>query len=73
LSFSERLGTVKNNWQKFAARIEGTRGQSDIAILMNKDVGQNIATQYPVYSMLNALNPDDTKLLGKYKAPAITQ
>lgn len=49
------------------ARLAG--GQEGINILMHKDVGQNIATKYPVYSMLASLNPSEQAISGKYHAP----
>ena len=63
-SFSELnmsiIEPIKANWERFQARIAG--GQEGIKILMNPKVGQNIATKYPVYSMLGVLNREQTKV-----------
>ncbi len=37
-------------------------GEEGIDILLNKEVGQDIAKKYPVYSMLSSLNPDQRNI-----------
>jgi len=63
------IAPIQTNWARFQARLAG--GQEGINILMNKDVGQDIATKYPVYAMLNILNPEDTNTWGKYEDPKV--
>lgn len=65
------IAPVQANWKSFQARLAG--GQEGIDILINKDVGQDIATKYPVYSMLNEINEDERALSGNYAAPDETQ
>lgn len=58
---------TKNLWERLTARLAS--GGEGIQILMNPDVGQSIASTYPVYSMLHSLNPDETRVGGKYESP----
>lgn len=63
------IAPIQQRWERFQARMAG--GQEGIKILTNKKVGQKIATEYPVYSMLNTLNPDDSRIWGIYEAPVV--
>lgn|GEM_PF-2692250 len=61
---------TKDLWGRMRARLAS--GQEGIEILMSPKVGQDIATTYPVYTMLNSLNPDEINIGGKYASPDTT-
>lgn len=47
-----------------------TAGSSaGIELITRPDIGTEVATKYPVYSMLHSLNPDERGLTGDYTAP----
>lgn len=61
------IAPVKAKWERFQARLSGST--EGLEILMNEKVGPDIGTKYPVYSMLNSLNPDEKNIWGNYEAP----
>lgn len=54
------IAPVKAKWERFQARLSGST--EGLEILMNEKVGPDIGTKYPVYSMLNSLNPDEKNI-----------
>jgi hypothetical protein len=64
------IAPVQEKLELFQTRFSGSK--TGIDILLNQEVGQKIATEYPVYSMLSNLNPDERTIGGDYEAPDIT-
>jgi len=58
---------TRDLWGRLCARLAS--GQEGIEILMHPEVGQNIATAYPVYSMLNSLDANKGTPHSSYPSP----